>query len=368
MSKKTQFKKQFFDSGASLGINSFKFISYPSFLCEQLILLKTECIERLEKGITNGATGISLTIESPVYCRDYAEFNVFRKVPLRQYFGEDLHEDRNGIATRTAYGVGSGNATVGGDRKMTKTRLMTTVMKNICEYLSSEAKVFTNNGKKCRSDVHFNHVTVLYYLSESGRPEHKINLNPHSDMEVTAKNEFKLSNSQTEHTPTVVISFVDSKDLVFYKRNSDGNRFGEISRVTSMTMNDMDIFVLHPHDERVVKRRLKLKNHGNVIEDTMSQFKHGVSFSSSRPGMNEEGYGVSISVCLRHVSKTEKVRKDLGVPISEETEYTEMKEMSEFKKRKIELIESKRKQMSNEDKMAEMNERLKSFHIAALDK
>ena len=54
--------------------------------------MNEECLNRLKFGINmkGNNKGIVVSIESPKCCIDYAEFNVDRTVPLRQYFGKDI--------------------------------------------------------------------------------------------------------------------------------------------------------------------------------------------------------------------------------------------------------------------------------------
>ena len=54
-------------------------------------------------------------MESPKCCKNYAEFNVDRRVPMWQYFGRDIGEGVDGGVFRWSYGVRSGSSTVGGD-------------------------------------------------------------------------------------------------------------------------------------------------------------------------------------------------------------------------------------------------------------
>ena len=62
--------------------------------------------------------------EQPKFCDKHVEFNIDRKVPLRQYFGEEVinHNNNKEVCARYSYGVGSGSTTVGGDVATTKTK------------------------------------------------------------------------------------------------------------------------------------------------------------------------------------------------------------------------------------------------------
>ena len=68
-------------------------------------------------------------------------------------------------------------------------------------------------------------------------------------------------------------------------------------------MEHGDIFVLHPRDERVIKRRIKTDGNGTyALEKELSQFKHGVEYSDFldvKKKDEKHNRSLSISVCIR---------------------------------------------------------------------
>ena len=76
-------KKTHFVNGSVHGINSFKYTTFSKEMKNVVVCIREEVTNRLKIGVTNGKKGITLSVESPVYCIDYAEINVLRKVPLR---------------------------------------------------------------------------------------------------------------------------------------------------------------------------------------------------------------------------------------------------------------------------------------------
>ena len=78
-----------FDSKKSQGMKSYKVVDCSRKLNSLIHKMNKECIRRLDCGIQKGTSnsGITATIESPKCCIDYAEFNIDRNVPIRQYFG-----------------------------------------------------------------------------------------------------------------------------------------------------------------------------------------------------------------------------------------------------------------------------------------
>ena len=359
-----RFNKEYFHGGQKHGIKSFKYTSYPTEVKLLIHAIRQKQITRLQHGVQNGDAGISLTVESPIFCPDYAEINVNRKVPIRQYFGKEIIQNADDSSLRTCYGVGSGSLTVGSDPITNKNRIMCKDMEKMCKYLTNNKHLFKNGNKSCNRRLCFNHVTVLYYLSKS--PIDHINLGVHSDVEVSVRNDFRDSNSQMEGTPTVVLSFCSTKSIVFHKRYAGTSKFGNVVNVSSMELNDGDIFVLHPHDERVVQRVVKGSNKSSSLEDLPSQFKHAVSFSSSNE--DDDGtsdYAVSISMCFRHVSKTANFDPATDTVIVSPTQHEGREQPitdKQVKKRK--LIDNKRIIMKNKDKQKELTIELHKFYAS----
>ena len=285
-----------YDTGATkYDIHSFKMKQLSSKWTSLINNLRTECLSRIQIGPdTNSPNkkGFTIVIESPKCCINYAEMNYDRNVPLRQYFGLQLKQDKNNKEVfRYSYGVGSGESTVGGDVETTTTKPLTKVMVQISKELEKldELKKWTKNQRN-NSTMYFNHVTILYYIMDS-HEHRKIELKPHCDLEVTATNKVKKGNSQVEGTPTVVISLQSDKVVNFYKRYTTMNQKkfeDKLTLVHGFNMKDGDMFVLHPKDERVHCRKVRDDNNQTVKkEDRPSQFKHGVKCTIDK-GMNQK--------------------------------------------------------------------------------
>ena len=360
-------KKTHFVNGSVHGINSFKYTTFSKEMKNVVVCIREEVTNRLKIGVTNGKKGITLSVESPVYCIDYAEINVLRKVPLRQYFGKEIERTDN-ASRRTCYGVGSGASTVGADVKTNKNRLMSTNMIEMCNLLSSNSKMFSVNNKHCTSSLSFNHVTVLYYLSKNS--SHSIDLNPHCDVVISSKNEYGSKNSQKENSPTVVLSFAAEKSVDFYKRKVLDGKFDSAEHVATMKMKDSEMFVLHPYDERVVERIVK--NDGRkkkyAKEENLSQFRHAVSFKSTHSvgsasaSTGESTYSVSISVCFRCVNTSEWFHPHRDTVIMQNDSDGKMKLKTEQQMKKQKLIDETRVQLYNKRFQEEMTSELRSFH------
>ena len=362
-------RKTHFVNGSVHGINSFKYTTFSKEMSNVMICVRDEVTNRLKHGVSNGKKGISLAVESPVYCTEYAEVNVLRKVPLRQYFGKEI-ECTEDASKRTCYGVGSGASTVGGDVVTNKTRLMSENMMDMCNLLSCNSKLFSVNKKNCAPSLSFNHVTVLYYLS-TDRSDH-IDLNPHCDVVISSKNEYGNKNSQMENTPTVVFSFAAQKSVDFYKRKVLNGKFESAVHVGSIEMQDSEMFVLHPYDERVVERIVKTGTRKSKYskEGRLSQFRHAVSFKSphaadadttSTPGST---YAVSISVCFRCVSTSQWFHPYRDTLITENTDDTKKKSSTEQQIKKQKLIDDKRDELYNQRFQEKWTSELRSFHTS----
>ena len=295
MKKLTQqkcFKRNYFPLSKELGyIKSFKVTRYSDKLQKAVKELKKYCMLNLSHGATKTLKkGIKLVVESPVYMPDWAKLNIDRKVPIRQYYGMDMKVIDNKTVSRWCYGVGSGTSTVGGDNNTTVTQSLTTEMKEIISLLETE-ELLKCKGAYCnKGKVRYNHVTILYYLLDS-KSVKEVVLNPHCDVEINTMNKASQSNSQKPDTPTTIISFGCSKAIKIYKRYVDNNKFSKAKEVDSLQIHDEDIFVLHPHDERVLNR----------MEERKSQFQHGVKCNMIKRSKNRRHheFQVGISVCFR---------------------------------------------------------------------
>ena len=56
----------------------------------------------------------------------------------------------------------------------------------------------------------------------------------------------------------VMLSFAATKSVELYKRKVLNNKFESAVHVAAMKMEDSEMFVLHPYDERVVERIVKM--------------------------------------------------------------------------------------------------------------
>ena len=358
------------------GINSFKVVNYSRKLKSLIHKLNKECIQRLNSGIQTGYSnsGITATIESPKCCIDYAEFNIDRSVPVRQYFGKTIQEDNNTV-TRWSYGVGSGNKTVGGDTLTTKTRKLTPIMEDMCKELSKN-DIFKCKGNYCIDEddtpVSFNHVTVLYYLMDS-RSNNRIVLRPHCDLEVSVTNDIKANNSQRNGSPTIVLSLQSSKNICFYKRYADGKKFtiiNESDRVDSMQLCHGDFFVLHPDDERVIPRMIQTHANRNKYtkEARRSQFQHGVAMSINR-NENErsgKGYKMGISVCFRESVVQREYCRNLDIMLDSNMKWLENDKESLAMKNRNDKMARKRNELENTQNIIRMNKKLRQYYNYAV--
>ena len=268
---------------------------------------------------------------------------------------------------RTCYGVGSGASTVGADVVTNKTRVMSTNMKNMCDLLSCNSNMFSVNKKHCTPSLSFNHVTVLYYLSKSS--SHKIDLNPHCDVEISSNNEYKIANSQTENSPTVVLSFAATKSVEMYKRQVLNNKFENAMHVGELKMEDGEMFVLHPYDERVVERIVKTGGRKKKFEkeEIRSQFRHALSFKSLHvPGdassTQECTYAVSISVCFHDVKSSQWFHPHHSIVIRKTSDEKKTDSMTDQQKKKQKLIDNKRDQLHDKEFQEKMTSELRCFH------
>ena len=303
-----------FDFRKRYGVHSFVATEFPNDLIKEIINLNRECMNRLHYGPAGNShrKGITFAIESPKCCPNYAVPNFSRDVPLRQYFGKkDI--DQSGISSscvrRWSYGVGSGSSTVGGDTKSTKTRPLTKVMANMCSKLNSYVPTVCN-GKHCETSFDFNRVTILHYLFDSDKHT-KVSLRKHTNLESSPSNVIKEGNSQKSGTPTVVIALQQPKEVRFYKRYSNGVAFDDSVLIGGFDMNHGDMFILHPADERVIKRTdkclaTKMSTNNDEEELKSSQFQHAVTCStaSSKTGKQHTSttYRTHISVCFRQTT------------------------------------------------------------------
>ena len=322
------------------------------------------CIKRLNKAPNvSNLKGMSISIESPTCCPNYAEYNIDRKVPVRQYFGEENINTKTKTISRKCYAVGTGVSTVGGDIKTTATSPLTPIMKQFISMLNGMSLC---HGKYCSKNVRFNHVTVLYYMADSLTTP-VVSLKKHCDIVVSPANVVSGNNSQKPSTPTVVLTLQTSKNLDLYKRYSDGKCFIKpTTKQCSMQLNHGDIFVLHPRDERCIKRSILCPGSTNGFskEDLPSQFQHGVSFKVKCPcnaDLQHRLFNVSISVCFRQVL-TEQDFSDSNFHCTSSYIDTNDINMTVAMVHRSKLIHKKRKGVSEQSVQNRVSKKLKNFY------
>ena len=128
-------------------------------------------------------------------------------------------------------------------------------------------------------------------------------------------------------------------------------------------MEHGDIFVLHPRDERVIKRRIKNDGNGTyALENELSQFKHGVEYSDFldvKKKDEKHNRSLSISVCIRESRICQRISNekhittdDRGIEYDNRKDsqsmnarhYNITKKRKELKKHKnLERIQTKKK-------------------------
>ena len=364
--------KVFFKNGNQLGINSFIIRNCESKKIQKVInLVNNECIRRLKNGPASSTKSntISLAIESPTYCINYAQWNVDRTVPLRQYFGlnkeGEINKSHDNTVMRWTYGVGSGSTTIGGDLKTTLTKPMTTCMKDLCKLLSN-SDMIKCKGAFCKKKVNFNHITVLYYMYDS-KTNRKVTLNPHCDIGISASNEFSENNSQAEGTPTVVLCLNKGKPISFYKRYSNGKNFMKQAEfVDKFDMEHGDIFVLHPKDERVIQRRIKIDGNDETyaLENDLSQFKHGVEYSDFldvKKKDEKHNRSLSISVCFRESRICQMVSNEKHITTDDRgIEYDNRKDSQSMNARHYNITK-KRKELKKHKNLERIQKKTKDY-------
>ena len=309
------------------GIESYKFHldtkrmnSFVQSLEQHVKQMLTSSPSRKDSIKNHKKARLNVCLEAPKFLLNWVRPNHERFCPIRNYFGRLLDENENAIKM-TSYGTGSGSSTVGGDSITNRTRRMSPKMVELCDelstYVNSTSKLFSKGNKvtkKIAKDVCFNHVTVLFYLTDStnddgeGRKYKKSTLNPHCDVTYSASNKYNPKhNTQREDTPTIVLSLFEPKKVSFFKDyTSDGKTWDvkvpdKLEEVEAMTTGHGEFFFLHPADERPLKRRVLTVEKKFENETKASRFKHGVICQSY--AADDVKYKVSVSICVRQVTK-----------------------------------------------------------------
>lgn len=336
------------------GLKSFKFkLSNSQKLCGDVL---TDALSMLHD--VNGKRGMFVASECPTFLKDWVKLSVDRIGPIRQYFGHTKVEKKrkvtnDGYSTsnavqRASYGVTA--RTTSGDMKTTITRDMTPAMQALAEALSEAHRKNWKNGCTSKKNVHFNHVTVLFYLTNPIAGEMNTAgkrtavLNYHTDCSRSASNKRnKNAHEQVHNTPTIVLSLGDTKEMSFAKRYSDGAKF--MTRTKAIAKKQLEhgsFHYLHPEDEHVVKRRVRNANESHTyVEEEASQFQHAIKCTSGKRSKNVK---VSVSFCFREVPYCSYDRKT-NTLLDENGEFVKNDCRTDAMNKRDKLLRSKAKEM-----------------------
>ena len=194
----------------------------------------------------NSDDGIKVSLDKPLGCQEYKP-NLNRPAVLRQFFGE-----RKQDGSRSCYGNGSGSLSVGTHPDHLQTRDMTRDMKIISKEIID---ILNRNdlGQQLKIDS-LNHCTVLFYYHKNSNSPDKM-LGFHTDNIYSKAGKFSNErNSQSENTPTCVLTIGDSRNLHFQQQKdtvferSNHKRWKETKR-DHVVLKHNSLFVLHPSDE-----------------------------------------------------------------------------------------------------------------------
>lgn len=231
----------------------------------------------------NSENGIRLSLDKPLGCNHYLS-NLERPAVLRQYFGRTLPNK-----TRYSYGNGTGSKTVGTHPNHLVTRDMTPNMMTIAGDIYKILNDNSTNTSMCIERP--NHCTVLFYYHKAFNITNKM-LGYHTDNVYSKGGKFlHAKNSQTENTPTCVLTIGDPRNLSFQKQKN--TRFDLTKRMRwkecrkdILKLEHNSLFILHPSDERPHMSR------GEIF-----RWRHGVPEFN---GINK----LSVALVFRHVQNT----------------------------------------------------------------
>ena len=227
-----------------------KFTTLNSVLIENYLTTESckialSILETLIMSDLNSKNGVIVSMDKPLGCKQYLP-NLTRPAVLRQYYGLTLS---NG--TRCCYANGTGRLTVG----TPKTREMTKGMVVLANTIKHTMKHIPRY-KKSYMNLAFNHCTVLLYYHKSCDSPNKL-LGFHTD-NVYSRFDGKYcyaKNSQTEGTPTCIVTIGGSRKVCFqkqrymYNKKSKSMKWLSQKKLTSIEMKHNSMFVLHPEDE-----------------------------------------------------------------------------------------------------------------------
>ena len=195
----------------------------------------------------------------------------FSKAATNQYYGWDLPitaEEQNGDSTirkRTAYGVGSGAASIGLDPRYTKIHKPS---KNLALLTIAVSKAIAKSSTRWAKMLHdnpINNVALKWYMAyqrESGKEERK-ELGMHVDVTHNRRTyEPCRNNSQKPNTITALLTFGADKHLWFrqYCSSKDYNE----QTLIHFLQTSGTLIVLDPQDERP-KNSGKHWRHGSTM-------------------------------------------------------------------------------------------------------
>ena len=229
-----------------LTFRKMKSVLILNYLSRELCIMASSILETLIMSDLNSENGITLSLDRPYGCKQYMP-NLTRPAVLRQHYGLTLS---NG--TRCCYGNGTGSLTVG---STPQTREMTKGMIILAHAIKHTMK-HVPRYKESYMNLTFNHCTVLLYYHKSQNSPNQM-LGFHTDM-VYSKINGKYcptKNSQTEGTPTCIVTIGGSRKVCFqkqrymYNKESKSMKWHSQKKLTSIKLNHNSMFVLHPEDE-----------------------------------------------------------------------------------------------------------------------
>jgi hypothetical protein len=240
------------------------YVELQSYLIENnltpdLCNLASSILEKIVLGELHSVHGIVASLDKPTGCKEHMP-NLVRPAVLRQHYGLNLH---NG--TRCSYGDGTGSSTVGRPITRDMTEEMIILANEIQNKLKHVPDFTTSFG-----NISFNHCTVLLYYHKNKKSPNNL-LGFHTDIvysRVTGEY-IPSKNSQTEGTPTCIVTIGGSRNLCFQKQTEiyDSEKktlkWGE-QKKTFITLGHNSLFVLHPYDEKplMVKGEKRRWRHG----------------------------------------------------------------------------------------------------------
>ena len=272
--------------------------NFPPELCKLALTI----LEKIVLGDLHSEHGIVASLDKPTGCKQHMP-NLVRPAVLRQYYGLNLH---NG--TRCSYGDGTGSSTVGRPitRDMTKEMvILANEIQNKLKHVSDFTKSFGN--------ISFNHCTVLLYYHKNKESPNKL-LGYHTDIVYsrTTGEYIPSKNSQTEGTPTCIVTIGGSRNLCFQKQTEiyDNNKktlkWGE-QKKTLITLEHNSLFVLHPYDEKPLKVKGEKRRwrHGIPRYDNKDKLSMALVFRSVKNRTSTSNVSMSMDCQLTPTQEKE---------------------------------------------------------------